>query len=621
MHQRQTIFVSYSHRDADPWLARLNAHLRPLVREGSVDLWADTSIRPGRDWRSEIAEAIGRARVAVLLVSADFFASDFIAKKELPLLLDKAREDGLVVLCLNVSASHLKREEWVARYQAVNSPSEPLNAMTEADRERTYVRLAEEIEALLVEGKRRDPSEGVGGTLEDAWALQIWFSQFHPTLLQDDKLTQQLFEETPSSINNDLIAPLFSTIDALRRKRRRVGGISAFSPNVVRSILSPEDFATALLADLFVQPSNRGHLRWVIRETSKITQDTAKSRRENAERIWKELAERYLNPQSSEHRAGLQESLHEDIRTALRDKPNRMYPFFQLLWPTVAKCPEVIRGFTDFLEGLRKELGDANPALLERLIVLQGQGERLARPTGSMHFRPKVVNIPADDRCDYSFEAMQTPLTKDQFASLCGTGQAEVRHPYEPHLLGPWEWASRSGQEDRYPQVAAEIRAILESCEHTAHRPGYRWHVPTVAEWLRLAGCENHDYPWGDADPNPNQANLAFHGVVRRIKPVGTYPKGQSIFGADDCCGNVHELAWGGRLERLPVDSRLMGGCYLTRVERMHSSCRRIRLLSKREPDPRRNVGLRLVRVPNNADRWSSLQNVLRTLELDPNGD
>ena len=71
---RTKIFISYSHADKE-WLDRLRRHLKPLVREGDLDCWDDTHIRPGDDWKQEIENALDTAQVAVLLISADFFAS------------------------------------------------------------------------------------------------------------------------------------------------------------------------------------------------------------------------------------------------------------------------------------------------------------------------------------------------------------------------------------------------------------------------------------------------------------------------------------------------------------------------------------------------------------------
>jgi hypothetical protein len=87
------VFISYSHADK-PWLERLKRHLKPLVREGQLDCWDDTHIRPGDDWKQEIRTALDTAQVAVLLISADFFASDFIDENELPPLLLAAQAKG-----------------------------------------------------------------------------------------------------------------------------------------------------------------------------------------------------------------------------------------------------------------------------------------------------------------------------------------------------------------------------------------------------------------------------------------------------------------------------------------------------------------------------------------------
>ena len=105
---RTKVFISYSHADKE-WLDRLKRHLKPLVREGTLDCWDDTHIRPGDDWQQEIQNALDMARVAVLLISADFFASDFIDETELPPLLDAAKAKGVRILPVILSASRFAR--------------------------------------------------------------------------------------------------------------------------------------------------------------------------------------------------------------------------------------------------------------------------------------------------------------------------------------------------------------------------------------------------------------------------------------------------------------------------------------------------------------------------------
>jgi hypothetical protein len=148
---RTHIFVSYSHKDA-AWRDRVRVHLKPLVRTGQIDLWDDTRLKPGSNWLREIEQAIDSARAAVLLVSPDFLASDFIHTKEVPPLLEKAAAGGAIVLSVIVNPCLFKRTA-LARYQAVNDPSRALNGLSPADAEAVLVKLAETIaDAMPVGG-------------------------------------------------------------------------------------------------------------------------------------------------------------------------------------------------------------------------------------------------------------------------------------------------------------------------------------------------------------------------------------------------------------------------------------------------------------------------------------
>lgn len=120
------VLVSYSHEDKE-WLERVQVHLKPLARDGKLELWDDTRIKSGQRWRNEIKAALAQADVAILLISADFYASDFIANNELPPLLESAQsERGLVILGVHISYSDFGNDRILSEYQTVNTSKQPI---------------------------------------------------------------------------------------------------------------------------------------------------------------------------------------------------------------------------------------------------------------------------------------------------------------------------------------------------------------------------------------------------------------------------------------------------------------------------------------------------------------
>jgi hypothetical protein len=142
------VFISYSRNDSE-WLERLQVHLKPLERIGTIVRWDDTLIKPGAKWQEELNRVLESAKVAVLLVSADFLASDFIAENELPPLLAAAEEKGTRILPVVVSPCLIERSETLSQFQAVNPPSQSLATMPRAQQEETLVKVTEAIEDAL----------------------------------------------------------------------------------------------------------------------------------------------------------------------------------------------------------------------------------------------------------------------------------------------------------------------------------------------------------------------------------------------------------------------------------------------------------------------------------------
>jgi GTP-binding protein EngB required for normal cell division len=150
------VFVSYSHKD---WriLSRLKTFLKPLESALDLDVWDDTRISAGMKWRETIQDAISSSVAAILLVSADFIASDFIKHEELPKLLALAESGGTTVIPVIVGPSRFEKIESLARFAAVNPPSRPLMTMKRGEREQVFVKISSLIEDLLAAQSRVEP--------------------------------------------------------------------------------------------------------------------------------------------------------------------------------------------------------------------------------------------------------------------------------------------------------------------------------------------------------------------------------------------------------------------------------------------------------------------------------
>jgi len=145
---KKTIFVSYSHKDTI-YLDRIKIHLKPLEKKGLVDLWSDTLIASGEKWKDKIESALESAAIALLLVSADFMASDFIVDNELQPLLKSAENKGTIIIPVIVKPCRFLREPSISQFQAANDPTNPLCKLSEFEQEDIYEKVSHRIEFAM----------------------------------------------------------------------------------------------------------------------------------------------------------------------------------------------------------------------------------------------------------------------------------------------------------------------------------------------------------------------------------------------------------------------------------------------------------------------------------------
>jgi len=141
------VFISYSHYDEaekDELLTHLGV-LRPEL----IDLWNDNDLVAGDDWEDRIRKAIAEARVAILLVSANFLTSEFIRGEEVPRLLRRRKSEGLIVFPVIAKACAWTTVAWLRAMQVRPKFGNPVWRDQGIHVDEELAKIAEEVASII----------------------------------------------------------------------------------------------------------------------------------------------------------------------------------------------------------------------------------------------------------------------------------------------------------------------------------------------------------------------------------------------------------------------------------------------------------------------------------------
>ena len=158
------IFVSYSHQD-ETWRNRFQTMSKPLSRAESMVFWSDRNSKAG-EWEKQIETAMQGAVAAVLLVSDNFLASDYIVHNELPYLLRANETRKLMIIWAYLDPCDIKRYPQITKFQAMTlGELKPMSKMNQWEWKQTMLRGCEMIDEFLKELERPVINQAVIGKL------------------------------------------------------------------------------------------------------------------------------------------------------------------------------------------------------------------------------------------------------------------------------------------------------------------------------------------------------------------------------------------------------------------------------------------------------------------------
>ncbi|MGH7454472.1 MAG: TIR domain-containing protein, partial [bacterium] len=151
MEDTMKLFYSYSHKD-ETLRNVLDTHLKLLQRQGLIEPWHDRNIEAGDDWKMRIDENLERADIILLLVSADFIASDYCYEKEMKRALERHDAGEARVIPVIVRDVNWKRAPF-AKLQAL--PKDGKAVMKWPSKDTAWRNVSEGIERVVEELRKK----------------------------------------------------------------------------------------------------------------------------------------------------------------------------------------------------------------------------------------------------------------------------------------------------------------------------------------------------------------------------------------------------------------------------------------------------------------------------------
>ncbi|MDY3205526.1 MAG: toll/interleukin-1 receptor domain-containing protein [Arcobacter sp.] len=140
------VFICYSHKDKK-YFDLINKHLS--VNKKDIHIWSDIDIKGGDNWRSEIQKALDSCNLAILILSANFFNSDFIQDVELKQLLENEFEKGTKLLPILLEDYDIEAFSWIEIKQILPSRDKPLETLKKKVLKTKLKEISQRIRELL----------------------------------------------------------------------------------------------------------------------------------------------------------------------------------------------------------------------------------------------------------------------------------------------------------------------------------------------------------------------------------------------------------------------------------------------------------------------------------------
>jgi hypothetical protein len=139
------VFVSYAQEDG-VFCDRLLAALAPYERAGELTVWASRPSQPGARGQEESAAKLGRAQIAILLLSRDFLVSRRCMDEEVAAAEERQARGECVIVPIVIRACRYDRLT-IGELQVILPGGKPVSEHEDADR--AWFEVTQELDRVL----------------------------------------------------------------------------------------------------------------------------------------------------------------------------------------------------------------------------------------------------------------------------------------------------------------------------------------------------------------------------------------------------------------------------------------------------------------------------------------
>jgi len=143
------VFFSYAHEDYE-LCHQVYIALSPFKRQELLELWLDRKIGAGEEWQKNIDTHIYSAHIILLLISPDFFSSDFCWNHEVPIALARQESGEARVIPVVLRPCVWAGAEF-GKFQALPSEGRPITSRDWESQDEALMNVAEGLRLVLDE--------------------------------------------------------------------------------------------------------------------------------------------------------------------------------------------------------------------------------------------------------------------------------------------------------------------------------------------------------------------------------------------------------------------------------------------------------------------------------------